>query len=79
MSSKTEGLSDASLPNKEDGVWRFRLSCWCLDDSLFEGLYVAGKYYQHYWVQDIIGTYLIVMVLPSFSSSKAYSRGRPEV
>jgi len=40
------GLSNASLPNKKDGIWPIRLVLGCFDDPLLKGLYVARKYCQ---------------------------------
>jgi len=47
------GLSNASLPKKEDGQRRFRLGFYCLDDSLFERHYVAKGGGQYYCIKDI--------------------------
>jgi len=56
------GLSDASLSNKKDGVWRFCLVLRCLDDSPLKRLYITSKYGQDYCVEDGVVTYLMVGV-----------------
>jgi len=61
---KERGFPDTSLANEKDCVGRFR---WarvelCVDDTLLERLYVAGKYGWKSCTKGVVETYLIVGV-----------------
>ncbi len=62
-------LSNAGLSKQKDGVRRLPLVFCCLDDTLFEGRYVAKESGQYYRIKDVLVAYLIVWVSSSLSFS----------